>query len=269
METRLTPTWRDAEAALATPYFDAVRTTCETLRANSHWPSLAALNTLVAASAKHQSLPRPPRFVATPDDSLSAMQYETQIAATGEIPTRDNWHDLFNAMQWLAFPQMKFSISVMHAKLLAEGGSTEAQARSTPRDVLTMFDESGVIVASHDTSLLQLIREFRWRELFVARRADVVRDIRFILVGHGLMEKALTPFVGMTGKAMLLHVEADADLDLEAALWLGNQANLQNSRNLAPLPLLGIPGWDLRNVDAAFYDNAQYFRAGYTRDIKK
>jgi len=31
---------------------------------------------------------------------------------------------------------------------------------------------------------------------------------------------------------------------------------------LTPLPLLGVPGWWSANEDAAFYDNARYFRSG-------
>lgn len=280
MEARLTPSWQDAEAALATPYFDAVREIILALQIASpgQWPARARLNQLAMQkglrlapapmATDFATTPSPLRFVAPAESAQSAMQYETRITTTGEIPTRDNWHDLFNAIEWLTFPRTKSTISAMHAKLLLAGGSVEAEARGKPRDVLTMFDESGVIVASHDASLLQLIRDFRWHALFVVRRADVMRDMRFILVGHGLMEKALAPFIGMTAKAVLLHVNTNADLDMAAAWWLSKPANLQNARNLAPLPLLGIPSWDARNEDATFYDNAQYFRAGYTRDTK-
>jgi Protein of unknown function (DUF3025) len=273
------PNWQQAEAALATPFFDAIRELLLALRQRemAAWPSHDALNALAGARdlrlqchlpARIEAYPHTLRFVELADGGLSAMLYETRIIGTGEIPTRNNWHDLFNALQWLTFPQMKSAISMMHAHLLNTGGAEEARARSTPRDVLTMFDESGVIVASANSTLLQLIREFRWHDLFVVRREDVMRDMRIVLVGHGLMEKALTPFIGMTGKAMLLNVDERADLDIEAAHWLSNTAHLQSSRQLAPLPLLGIPGWDVRNEDAAFYDNTDYFRPGYTRDKK-
>ena len=45
------------------------------------------------------------RFVS-PRGELSGMSYEVTIDATGEVPTRDNPHDNFNALQWLAFPRM-------------------------------------------------------------------------------------------------------------------------------------------------------------------
>jgi hypothetical protein len=30
---------------------------------------------------------------------------------------------------------------------------------------------------------------------------------------------------------------------------------------LAPLPILGLPGWDPANVDPSYYDDARVFRA--------
>jgi hypothetical protein len=215
----------------------------------------------------------PIQFVAPSDLSVSAMQYETQIANTGEIPTRENWHDLFNALAWLNFPQIKATINKLHAQYLEARGPAEARSRSIARDVLTMFDESGIIVASRDASLLQLIRDFQWKTLFVTRRDDVLRDMRFSLCGHGLLEKSLSPFIGMTAKAILLDVDAVTLDDPEAidglaASWLSCEENLAEARNLSPLPLLGIPGWDARNLDATFYDNAQYFRPGYLQPTR-
>jgi hypothetical protein len=206
------------------------------------------------------------QFVPPSTEANSATRYETRIAGTGQVPTRDNWHDLFNALQWIAFPQAKAAINAQHARLLAAGGMAEASARSAPRDVLTMFDESGVIVASADAALLDLIRRFEWRELFVARRSQVIANMRFVLVGHGLMEKSLSPFIGITAKAMLLEVDATSGaLDRVAADWLMDDTHLADSHPLAPLPLLGIPGWDARNKSAAFYDDTTYFRAGRRR----
>ena len=251
-----------ARPALTMPFFDAIRPSLHRLPLD-RWPNLTHLNTLAYATRIRNLANMPIRFVKADDGGRSAMAYETQIARTGRVPTRQNWHDLFNALQWLAYPKTKSVISASHATLLARGGQTEARARSIPRDVLTMFDESGIIVASEDESLLQLIRDFQWKTLFVARREDVRNKMRFVLVGHGLMEKSLAPFVGLTAKAMLLRVDAQSSLDTSAAAWLGTAANLLSTRNLSPLPLLGIPGWDPRNNDPSFYDNTDYFRPGY------
>lgn len=257
--------WHDAASALVTPFYDGVSPLLRELE-SEQWPSLAQLNTLAAKRQVVNARGAPIHFVPPPAAATSAIRYELRIADTGEVPTRDNWHDLFNALQWIAFPHLKSAINAQHARLLRAGGTAEALARTAPRDVLTMFDESGIIVASTNTSLLDCVRRFRWRKLFVARRAEVIADMRFVLVGHGLMEKSLAPFVGITAKALLLNVDARLPaLDRAAADWLMDDQHLTDSHFLAPVPLLGIPGWDARNESAAFYDDTKYFRAGRRR----
>ncbi len=254
--------WCDAARALETPYFDGIRPLLQEL-SSATWPTLSQLNALAVKFAIRNSPGVPIQFVPPSVDTISAMRYETRIAETGEVPTRDNWHDLFNALQWIAFPCMKSALNTQHVRLLVAGGACEANARTVPRDVLTMFDESGVIVASADQSLLELVRAFKWRELFVDRREEVIASVRFILVGHGLMEKSLVPFIGMTAKALLLNLDARSTaIDQSVAKWLLNDANISDAHHLAPLPLLGIPGWDARSESASFYANDEYFRPG-------
>lgn len=245
--------------ACATPYFDAIRTELDALISRPNVIADAEA-TRHALNALAQSRGFSTRFVA-PQLDLSGMGYEMTIDATGEVPTRHNLHDVFNALQWLAFPRLKTAINGGHIRHFASA----LAVRSIPRNVLTMMDESGVLVASPDATLLALLREFRWKELFVNRRHEVKNSMRFRLIGHGLMEKALNPFVGLTGKAVLLNIKNDMPLDEAAASWVREDAHLVASEMLAPLPLLGIPGWDARNEDAAFYDNTEYFRPGRTR----
>ena len=235
-------------SAFATPYFDAVRAELAALDGGGGLEDLNAI-----------AIERGLRVRFAPAHSgLSGMNYEIAIDATGEVPTRDNAHDFFNALQWLAFPRLKSAINAGHLRHHVSGG----RLRSTQRDALTMFDESGVLVASEDVSLLTLLREFHWKALFVDRRADVIANMRFNLVGHGLMERSLTPFIGLTGKAILLNIPIDASLDAASSAWINDDANLSSTNNLAPLPLLGIPGWDARNESPDFYDNVEYFRPG-------
>jgi hypothetical protein len=236
------------DAALAAPFFASVRSELDHLAGRR---DLQSLNQLAVSRGGGM------RFVASPGD-ISAIGYETGIAATGQVPTRDNLHDFFNALQWIAFPLTKTAINARHLRHMSLG----AAQRAPERDVVTMVDESGVLVACEDASLLTLLREFRWKQLFVDRRDEVIAKMRFALIGHGLMERCLAPFIGLTGKAILLHVNSDASLDAAAAEWIGKDTNLSSSHNLAPLPLLGIPGWDQRSDDPAFYDNTQYFRPG-------
>lgn len=255
---------------MRSPMFDAVRAPLDALSGMRDWPALADLNALVAGLENPRGAPL--RFVPAPQGA-SAMQYEMQIAATGQIPTRErHWHDFFNACAWLSFPTAKGILSERHAALLEARGAAEARARSVERDVLTLFDESGVVIACADPALADAIRGFRWRELFWERRAACIENLRCYLFGHAQLEKALDPHVGMTARAIIVPVggvflaasrEAQlATLDHQVARWLDDPANLASTRRLHPFPVLGVPGWFDANADEAFYANTAYFRAG-------
>jgi hypothetical protein len=120
--------------------------------------------------------------------------------------------------------------------------------------------------------LLELVQAFQWKELFWRERLQVRRQMRFFLFGHALYEKALAPFSGITGRAVLLEVGEGfvaspigaqiEELDRMVARQLLDPRRLQSTRDLAPLPILGVPGWCVENDNASYYDDATYFRAG-------
>lgn len=196
--------------------------------------------------------------------------FEPRIYLKGEVQLRPlDGHDLFNALVWMRFPTTKAVINARHYESLSIG---ETGNRPPARDALTLFDEEGVAVLSDDDALLDLVREFRWKELFWKRREAVARQMRFFLFGHALYHKALNPFIGMTGKAVLLKVPdafaqlplnsqiAEADRLLAARLW--DRDRMRHGRELSPLPVLGVPGWWAGNEQESFYDNTAYFRPG-------
>lgn len=265
--------WERAKQQFSTPPFDSLRTPLDGLIAEVAWPGIGRLNEVAVGFKNFRG--QPIRFVAD-DSAAAAPHYETRIAETGEITTRENWHDFFNAMSWLSFPDAKSAISEMHARLLSARGAKEARERSAPRDVLTLFDEGGIIVTSSDESLLELIRRFEWKALFVDRRRDVIACMNFRLFGHSMLEKALDPYVGVTAKAVLLLVDDSflvsspaakmRYIDQRSAAWLMDETNLTSSKNFSPLPWLGVPGWWKANESPAFYDDRQYFRSGRMRN---
>lgn len=194
--------------------------------------------------------------------------YECRIHESGEVETRpDNWHDFFNALVWLSFPQTKKAISALHVRAM----QTTGQPRGRVRDALTHFDECGIAVLSARADLLDLLRGFRWKELFVDHRADVRRSMRFVVFGHAMYEQLLNPFRGLTAKAVL-HVVDDSWLKLSAGALtaaadslLAAEANadrLTSPQHFQPLPLLGIPGVHPASEDAAYYDDTWHFRPG-------
>ena len=201
--------------------------------------------------------------------------FEPRAFLKGEVQLRAlDWHDLFNALVWITFPTTKAVINARHFELLSGASLSGAQTgnRSPARDALTLFDEEGIVVLSSDPGLLDLVREFQWKELFWKRREEVRKRMRFFLFGHALYHKALAPFVGMTGKAVLLSVRdafaqlplnaqiAEADRLLAAYVW--NRNRMSRGHELSPLPVLGVPGWWGANEAASFYENTNYFRPG-------
>jgi hypothetical protein len=194
-------------------------------------------------------------------------QFEPRTYLRAEVPLRPrNWHDLFNALVWMGFPRAKAALNARHFAAL----DAHDLERSPTRDALTHFDEDGVVVTSSDATLLQLLREHQWTALFVERRGDVRVHLRVYVFGHALYDKARDPFIGLTGKALLFEVgervageSAAAELeriDRMLASRVLNEQSLCSPRELAPLPLLGVPDWWPANEDPRFYDNTDYFR---------
>ncbi len=151
----------------------------------------------------------PLRFVAQQSGKPPfEAQYEPRCYLSGEVQMRaQDWHDLFNALVWLTFPKTKAVLNARHYHALMEERASGNTGRGAVRDVNTLLDESGVIVAYADNELAGLLRNFEWKELFWQRREQVRTGMGFYLFGHGLYEKALQPYVGMTGQGLLLKVE--------------------------------------------------------------
>ncbi len=228
-------------------------------------PDSTALNALAERFPVHGEHGQRIRFVPPQADGLV---YECRIWETGEVETRpDNWHDFFNALVWLTFTQTKIAISASHVQAMTPPG----EARGTTRDALTHFDECGIVVLSSQPDLLELLRNFEWKKLFVERRAEVKNAMRFIIFGHATYEQLLQPFRGLTAKAVLYEVSehwltlpladhlAAVDARLAADLASGRY---QRPRDFQPLPLLGIPGVTPENEDPAYYDDTYQFRPG-------
>ena len=199
-------------------------------------------------------------------------QYEPRCYLKGEVQTRvHNWHDLLNALVWLAFPKTKAAINARHFQALTEGNNAANNRRGAVRDMNTLFDESGVIVVCSNEELLVLLRDFSWKELFWQRREQVKTEMGFYLFGHGLYEKALQPYVGLTGQGLLLAVEKEyfawpqskkmEHLDGLLADYINAPEHCRNTRELTPVPLLGVPGWAEDNECEEYYDNTRYFRS--------
>lgn len=228
------------------PIFDPIR---DWIGRIGDSPSLDLLNSFSEEKDLKTESGKPVRFVPP---SASDPYYEVQVFETGHVQTRPgNKHDLFNALAWLAFPKTKARINAMHAAEIPRERENSGGKRGRLRDMLTIFDEGGAIVAC-DGGVAQLVREARWSELFLERH----RDFRIVVVGHAVLEQALAPHPGITCK--VVFADPSRDLDSQAADWLVTVG--KSPRDLPPLPVFGYPGWFDGNGQPAFYSDERYFR---------
>jgi len=183
-----------------------------------------------------------------------------------------DWHDLLNVLVWLTFPRAKAALNARH---YAEIRARKTSNRGPVEDALTLFDEGGVIVVSDDDELLALLKAFRWKDLFWDKRERVRTHMHFHVFGHALYEKALTPFSGITARAILLRTPAEAlnlpldeqlaCVDRHVAAHLADPVRLSGTLDLAPVPVLGVPGWCPDNERETYYDDGDHFRNGRTQ----
>lgn len=250
----------ELRALSARPLFEALAAPMRTLDETS----LAALNQHFAQGcpASGQRI----RFVGPDADPIG---YELRVYERGEVVTRPgNGHDLFNALVWSRFPRTKAALNVLH---LDEIRSRDpASGRGARRDAATQFDESGLVVLSADPALTEKLAARRWVELFWARRADVIRDMRFVGFGHGLYDALRSPFYGLCGRAALIDVdraliESSVDLQVTHADEVLAERFRQrewypSARCFCPVPVLGIPGVTAESESRTYYEDERQFR---------
>jgi hypothetical protein len=264
------PTW-DSTFPPLSPLFDSVRDIASRLGQRTSWPSLQDYQALLRSAplpvcnASGKAL----QCVAHRTRAERASSpYESTVFLTGELPTRTaNWHDLFNVLAWTRYPRTKAALNRLHYEATVQRG--EFPGRGRVRDKATLFDESGVAIACANLELEALLRQFRWKELFWRSREQIATQMKFFLIGHGLLEKAMHPFIGMTGQGIVLPVSQD---------WLAQPLETQTKaidtllqdrcsdaaamsvERFDPVPLLGVPGFWPDNERESFYDNTDYFR---------
>jgi len=183
--------------------------------------------------------------------------YEAHIFRTRTVPTRDNLHDFFNGLVWLAFPRTKRRLNELQAGEIARDGV--GATRGALRDALTLFDENGALLDAPPALWRALVAR-DWHTLFVSGRG-LWSEARLVLFGHALLEKLVTP-----RKPITAHVLLPADGENgPAALDDVSVAGMLDAQRLGrkpfvPLPVLGVPGWCAGNEVAQFYDDPKVFR---------
>lgn len=206
--------------------------------------------------------------------------YERFIGTTGNIPTRDNLHDLFNGSIWLTFPKTKALLNYYHMLEIKEQGIGARRGRV--RDTITVFDENGAILVTAESSIGKALIDFDWQGSLVAPRDkwDEPKQLNkqaqaaVYIFGHALLEKLLHPRKALCAHSIVINVTQDF-----FALSLSERINLLDQkvadymdallsepdvspRKLSPLPILGVPYYWAENVQPSFYDDSHVFRSG-------
>jgi len=230
----------------------------------------AALNNAAAAQCLCNQRGLPIHFVPQ-SDLPRGTPYEAFISETGGVPTRDNLHDFFNALIWLTYPNIKKQLNALQAVEIAGAASSLALrgqpvVRGKVRDAATIFDENAALFITCDSRLVNALRERRWTELFVDRRAAFGMCCEVWLFGHALIEKLVHPYKAITAHAWAVIAEdAVFSLPHEArARWVDAAVAHRLKQGLStadfmPLPVLGLPQWHA-GQDEAFYGDRKVFR---------
>jgi hypothetical protein len=211
----------------------------------------------------------PPWFAFSAQDQRAlslAGGYDQAIAASSRIPTRlGSYHDLLGALVWLHFPASK---TALHQIQLAAGPG----ARGPRENAATLCDESGVLVLSREPRVFESLAALNWVDAFWTRRAALTETTRFLGFGHGLLDALREPHLQLMGKALFVRVSheqwnlsgAELRVILDAALAPRLSAFLSDPSRLAPLPVLGVPGWAPGQCLESYQDTS-YFQTAHKR----
>lgn len=240
------------------PWFDAVA--AHGREASNATDVRAALTATAERLGIRNATGRPIRFAAA--GAAGETAYEAHIARTGEVPTRDNAHDFFNALVWLTFPRTKARLNALQAQAIAATGI--GAQRGPVRDAATLIDENAVLLVTRRADIVDALKRHDWHALFVGCRGAWRAEVRPIVFGHALMEKLSAPYKAITAHALPVPLAVDAsvaEIDVQVAAALEPTLT---PRRLLPLPVLGIPGW-ADNDDLAFFDDPAVFRPARRR----
>jgi len=209
----------------------------------------------VAQALNAQRVAGVPTFVSH-EELPRGEAYESFIAGTARVPTRDNLHDLFNGLVWRQFPQAKRRLNELQAAEIASQGTSAA--RGPVRDAITVFDENGALLDA-PAPLWEALLARDWQRAFVELR-PLWAQARLRVFGHALLEKMVQPRKEVTAHVWRAACPTGATAEVDG--WLAGQlaAEVLAGKPFMPLPLLGIPGWCSENEHVSFYDDPLVFR---------
>jgi hypothetical protein len=215
------------------------------LPVRTRFPSAGELSDLYAARARDAEGALPLHFVEVPKQkprrrpkgpvALHTL-YEGRIAERGEVPQRkDDWHDLFNALAFIAFPRAKAALHLRQYHVMrARIGPRDTRlpgARTREQDALSLFDEGGVaVIASPEAATAIDVDSDDCSDVV----AELCREGRAHVLpfGHALYEHLVA---GLPCPLAMPHVVVDhsAWRERDAVLLRADRALAENLQNPA------------------------------------
>lgn len=146
--------------------------------------------------------------------------YEHFIATTGNIPTRDNLHDLFNGSIWLTFPNTKALLNHHHMIEISKqitkqiNGQGIGESRGRVRDTITVFDENGAILVTSEPHMGEALINFDWQASLVSprdhwenpRQPNEDTQAAVYIFGHALLEQLIQPRKPLCAHSVIINV---------------------------------------------------------------
>ncbi len=231
---------------------------CLSWTESEQWPSVESLNSS-CETLVHTYTGKPLVFERQTAELLNdGMHYEQRIYQRGLIATRENnWHDLFNAMMWLKYPDIKSALNSRQWSDIEQHG---LKTRTPSQCAMTLFDEAGAIVTM-PTIMLECWKRHDWHGLFI-EHADAWRSgqAQVAVFGHALLDHALVTETLLVAKCIVREEKRDLDICVRqvADTVHAGKCLLANSE-LRTLPLCGIPGWHSASDSAQFVSTAACF----------
>ena len=201
----------------------------------------------MARASRHSSLP-------------AGETYERYIFNSKQCPVREDLHDFFNGLCWLAFPETKKTLNRLQAQAMARDG---VGARRGPlRDAVTVFDENAALLMAPPDVAAQIwpaLRARDWQRLYLELR-PLWSQVRPVLLGHALLEKLVSPRKSVTAHVFITQFAITSIAQLDANVAAALDADGLAQKPFAPLQVLGVPGWWQANEDPGFYNDPKVFR---------
>ena len=235
----------------------------QTIAANSDWRR--ALNQAAAEVNVCNSSGQ--RITFCEAKLAAAEPYESYIARTGCVPTRNNLHDFFNALMFLHFPGAKAQLNRLQSTAIARVGVRAV--RGSVRDAATLIDENAVLLVTERADIVESLRGHDWPVLFQSGRAAWTEEVNVVAFGHALLQKLTHPYKAITAHALHVALAPRSPLhEIDRCLAAALDERLSASA-LLPLPVLGIPDWCVQNENPDFYLDRAVFRPAKMRRDRK